>query len=287
MDHGVKKRQNYRQAFHQFDPVRVAAMGDDDIERLLQDTGIIRHRGKIQAIIGNARAYLAMEENGESFTDFVWSFVDNAPQVTRAATLAEIPATTPASDALSKALKNAALSLSARQSVIPLCRPVGWSTTMSPAASVTLEVRMIRKWDTEDTAPLLALWLDSTIHAHPFISESYWRDSVAVVRDVYLPAASTWVWEQDGELKGFVSVLDSRFVGALFVAPGATRQGIGRALLDEVKQHYAWLSLEVYQKNESAVSFYHAQGFRIEDCAWQDDTQHPTWIMRWPADQMP
>ncbi len=60
---------------------------------------------------------------------------------------------------------------------------------------------MIRKWDTEDTAPLLALWLDSTIHAHPFISESYWRDSVAVVRDVYLPAASTWVWEQDGEFK--------------------------------------------------------------------------------------
>ena len=52
---------------------------------------------------------------------------------------------------------------------------------------------MIRKWDTKDTAPLLALWLDSTIHAHPFISESYWRDSVAVVRDVYLPAASTWV----------------------------------------------------------------------------------------------
>ncbi|STT08852.1 3-methyl-adenine DNA glycosylase I [Klebsiella pneumoniae] len=50
----LKKRQNYRQAFHQFDPVRVAAMGDDDIERLLQDTGIIRHRGKIQAIIGNA-----------------------------------------------------------------------------------------------------------------------------------------------------------------------------------------------------------------------------------------
>lgn len=145
---------------------------------------------------------------------------------------------------------------------------------------------MIRKWDTKDTAPLLALWLDSTIHAHPFIGESYWRDSVAVVRDVYLPAASIWVWERDGELKGFVSVLDSRFVGALFVAPDAIRQGIGRALLDEVKQHYAWLSLEVYQKNESAVSFYHAQGFRIEDCAWQDDTQHPTWIMRWPADQM-
>ena len=146
---------------------------------------------------------------------------------------------------------------------------------------------MIRKWDTEDTAPLLALWLDSTIHAHPFISESYWRDSVAVVRDVYLPAASTWVWEQDGELKGFVSVLDSRFVGALFVAPAAIRSGIGKALVQHVQQRFSLLSLEVYQKNQSAVNFYHALGFRIEDGAWQEETHHPTWIMGWQADQTP
>ena len=146
---------------------------------------------------------------------------------------------------------------------------------------------MIRKWDTEDTAPLLALWLDSTIHAHPFISESYWRDSVAVVRDVYLPAASTWVWERDGELKGFVSVLDSRFVGALFVAPAAIRSGIGKALVQHVQQRFSLLSLEVYQKNQSAVNFYHALGFRIEDGAWQEETHHPTWIMGWQADQTP
>lgn len=146
---------------------------------------------------------------------------------------------------------------------------------------------MIRKWDTEDTAPLLALWLDSTIHAHPFISESYWarqrRGSTGCLssRRQHLGLGAGW------RVKRLCQRAGLRFVGALFVAPGATRQGIGRALLDEVKQHYAWLSLEVYQKNESAVSFYHAQGFRIEDCAWQDDTQHPTWIMRWPADQMP
>lgn len=101
----LKKRENYRQAFHQFDPVLVAGMTPADVDRLVLDAGIIRHRGKIEAIIGNARAYLAMEENGERFTDFVWSFVDNTPQVTRAATLAEIPTSTPASDALSKALK--------------------------------------------------------------------------------------------------------------------------------------------------------------------------------------
>ncbi|EMN8584420.1 N-acetyltransferase [Klebsiella aerogenes] len=145
---------------------------------------------------------------------------------------------------------------------------------------------MIQRWNATETGPLLELWLDSTIYAHPFIAESYWRESLEVVRDVYLPAAATWVWQDDDVLKGFVSVMDSRFVGALFVAPQAIRHGIGRALLDEVKQHYDWLSLEVYQKNVRAVNFYHAQGFRIEDCAWQDDTQHPTWIMHWPADQM-
>ncbi|MCN2978052.1 DNA-3-methyladenine glycosylase I [Escherichia coli] len=101
----LKKRENYRACFHQFDPVKVAAMQEEDIERLVQDAGIIRHRGKIQAIIGNARAYLQMEQNGEPFADFVWSFINHQPQVTQATTLSEIPTSTPASDALSKALK--------------------------------------------------------------------------------------------------------------------------------------------------------------------------------------
>lgn len=101
----LKKRENYRACFHQFDPVKVAAMQEEDVERLVQDAGIIRHRGKIQAIIGNARAYLQMEQNGEPFVDFVWSFVNHQPQVTQATTLSEIPTSTPASDSLSKALK--------------------------------------------------------------------------------------------------------------------------------------------------------------------------------------
>ncbi|EJQ1328956.1 TPA: DNA-3-methyladenine glycosylase I [Escherichia coli] len=101
----LKKRENYRACFHQFDPVKVAAMQEEDVERLVQDAGIIRHRGKIQAIIGNARAYLQMEQNGEPFVDFVWSFVNHQPQVTQATTLSEIPTSTSASDAPSKALK--------------------------------------------------------------------------------------------------------------------------------------------------------------------------------------
>ncbi|WP_054177978.1 N-acetyltransferase [Trabulsiella odontotermitis] len=146
---------------------------------------------------------------------------------------------------------------------------------------------MIREWRGDDTTPLLTLWMKSTIHAHPFIDESYWHESEALVRDVYLPAAVTWVWEEGGEVKGFVSVMESQFVGALFVAPDAERRGIGSALLNHVKQHFPELSLEVYQKNSRAVNFYHALGFRIEDSAWQEETGHPTWIMRWQADQTP
>ena len=101
----LKKRENYRHAFHHFDPQRVAAMGPDDVDRLVLDAGIIRHRGKIEAIIGNARDYLTMEQNCEPFREFVWSFVNNEPQFTTATALSELPTSTPISDALSKALK--------------------------------------------------------------------------------------------------------------------------------------------------------------------------------------
>lgn len=146
---------------------------------------------------------------------------------------------------------------------------------------------MIRKWTAKSLDPVLTLWLESTTFAHPFIDEQYWHDSLALVRDVYLPAAQTWVWEENDTLLGFVSVMDNQFVGALFVVPQALHRGIGSALLNEVKQRYPMLSLEVYQKNGRAVNFYHALGFRIEDGAWQEETKHPTWIMRWQADQTP
>ncbi|HFZ8994706.1 TPA: N-acetyltransferase [Citrobacter freundii] len=146
---------------------------------------------------------------------------------------------------------------------------------------------MIRKCRAEDLAPVVALWLKSTIYAHPFIEARYWQESEPLVRNVYLPAAQTWVWEEKRVLKGFVSVLEERFLGALFVAPEALRRGIGTALVQHVQQRFPLLSLEVYQKNQGAVNFYHALGFRIDDSAWQEDTQHPTWIMSWQAGQTP
>ncbi|MEY8711861.1 acetyltransferase [Mangrovibacter phragmitis] len=142
---------------------------------------------------------------------------------------------------------------------------------------------MIRRSRARDMPELLSLWLASTTAAHEFIPVSYWQASVPVVRDIYLPHATTWVYHEQGELQGFVSVLESRFIGALFIAPHSVGHGIGRELLSHVKHRYPLLSLEVYQKNSRAVSFYHAQGFRIIESAWQDDTQEPTWIMSWQA----
>ena len=144
---------------------------------------------------------------------------------------------------------------------------------------------MIRAWRSRDLSPLLTLWMESTCFAHPFIDTRYWQESELLVRTAYLPAAKTWVWEENGELEGFISVMDAQFVGALFVRPAAIGQGIGKALMNHVKQRFRWLSLEVYQKNERAVKFYHAQGFRIEESAWQEETRHPTWIMNWQAAQ--
>ena len=87
---------------------------------------------------------------------------------------------------------------------------------------------MIRKWNTSQFEPLLGLWLESTTYAHPFIAPQYWQESLPIVRDTYLPAAETLVFEEEQRLQGFVSVIEARFVGALFVAPDAIRQGIAR-----------------------------------------------------------
>lgn len=101
----LKKRENYRAAFHGFDPQAVAAMNEADLARLMQDSGLIRHAGKLAAIIANARAYQAMQASGEDFSRFIWSFVDHRPQIHAFTDSREAPTQTPASLAMSKALK--------------------------------------------------------------------------------------------------------------------------------------------------------------------------------------
>jgi len=101
----LKKRANYRRAYHRFDPRRVARYGAADRRRLLADAGIVRNRAKVDASIGNARAFLEVQREFGSFAAFAWGFVGGAPLVNRRRSLKDIPARTPESDAFSKALR--------------------------------------------------------------------------------------------------------------------------------------------------------------------------------------
>jgi DNA-3-methyladenine glycosylase I len=100
----LKKRENYRKAFHGFDAKRIARYGDRDVERLLGDAGIVRNRLKIAATIQNAKAFAAVREEFGSFDAYLWSFVGGKPMQNRWRNMADVPAKTAESDAMSRDL---------------------------------------------------------------------------------------------------------------------------------------------------------------------------------------
>jgi DNA-3-methyladenine glycosylase I len=100
----LKKRGAYRDAFADFDPAAVARFRPARISRLLGNPGIVRNRLKIESAVGNARAFLAVQDEFGSFDAYVWRFVGGAPRVNRRRSLRQVPARTPQSDALSRDL---------------------------------------------------------------------------------------------------------------------------------------------------------------------------------------
>ena len=101
----LRKRDNYRAALHDFDPVAIAAYDAADQQRLLANPGIVRNRAKIAATIGNARAFLELQAQAGSFDRYLWSFVDGQPLQNEWPDHQRLPASTPLSDALSKDLR--------------------------------------------------------------------------------------------------------------------------------------------------------------------------------------
>ena len=102
----LKKREGYRKAFGNFDARVVSGFSEDDVSMLLADPGIIRNRLKIRAAIGNARAFLRVREEFGSFDRYIWRFVDGTPVRNAWSSMAEIPCSTPASDAMSEDLRD-------------------------------------------------------------------------------------------------------------------------------------------------------------------------------------
>ena len=101
----LKKRENYRKAFSDFDPVKVSRYGDKKIEALMGNKGIIRNRLKIASAVNNAKRFLEVQKEFGTFDAYIWQFVNGKPITNRFKSMQEIPATTKESDAMSKDLK--------------------------------------------------------------------------------------------------------------------------------------------------------------------------------------
>lgn len=121
---------------------------------------------------------------------------------------------------------------------------------------------MIRKMKEEDTTKVMTIWTKGNFYAHPFIERDYWISNYNKVKEEYLKQAETYVYEENGEIKGFISILNNTYIGALFVTKDFLRQGIGKRLLNYCKERKEKLTLQVYEKNVDATLFYLAMGFK-------------------------
>ena len=137
---------------------------------------------------------------------------------------------------------------------------------------------MIRKLEKNDIDRAMNIWLKSTVKAHNFIEKKYWQDNYDTVKNIYIPMADTYVYEKD-EIKGFISIINNEFIGALFVDNESQGQGIGKALIRYVQNKYGVLNLAVYKDNYKSVEFYKKVGFKIKSENINEDTNFPEYIM--------
>ena len=139
---------------------------------------------------------------------------------------------------------------------------------------------MIRQLQNKDIDKIMGIWLESTIYAHKFISKEYWNENYNIVKDMYIPISKTFVYEDNDDIRGFISIINNDFIGALFVEKNYQSQGIGKSLRDYAKNLYDNLSLAVYKENEKALEFYKKMGFKIISENINEDTNCVEYIMK-------
>ena len=143
---------------------------------------------------------------------------------------------------------------------------------------------MIRNIKSKDIDRIMGIWLRSTIKAHDFISKEYWEDNYNDVRNIYIPMAETVVYEDEEDIKGFISIINNVFIGALFVDIDYQGSGIGKKLIDYVMDRYKKLNLAVYKENKKSVEFYINRGFKIIKEQVNEDSGHNEYIMEKAVD---
>ena len=130
---------------------------------------------------------------------------------------------------------------------------------------------MIREYDTGDLAELLDVWYDASQIAHWFLDSEFFDQERKEIRKKHLPIAESWVFEEEGRVVGFISLIGNE-VGAIFVTPGRQGHGIGRALMDHARASRDHLDVEVYEANEIGRAFYDAYGFEIVETRVHEKT---------------
>ena len=138
---------------------------------------------------------------------------------------------------------------------------------------------MIRIFQNEDLEQVIQIWLRTNIQAHPFIPPDYWQGHYETVKEM-LPQSELYVWEESGQIQGFIGLNDDYICG-IFVQQDAQSRGIGKKLLDHVKALKSGLTLHVYQKNSAAVRFYEREGFTTESEGTDEDSGEKDYLMVW------
>ena len=138
---------------------------------------------------------------------------------------------------------------------------------------------MIRVVQKTDITKVADIWLDTNIKAHNFISAQYWESNYEMVKEMLLQA-EVYVCESNGEIQGFIG-LNGDYIEGIFVCDRLQSQGIGKLLLDFVKESRTQLSLNVYQKNTRAIHFYQREGFEIQNEGLDEATGEKDYVMTW------
>ena len=140
---------------------------------------------------------------------------------------------------------------------------------------------MIRKLEQEDITKEMTIWTKGNFTAHDFIEKDYWLENFNKVKNFYLPNSDTYVYIENEEIKGFISIAENNHIGALFVKQQYQRKGIGRKLINYCKEKYNSLDLNVYDKNGNAIAFYMAMGFKNVGIQVDNNTGEKEYIMEW------
>ncbi len=138
---------------------------------------------------------------------------------------------------------------------------------------------MIREYNDDDVEEILTIWLEASIEAHDFIEAEFWRSQLDKMRDTYIPASETYVYESNSGVVGFYS-LNRDILAAIFVSPEHQGQGVGKSLLKHAKAQRTQLSLSVYKENVASREFYLSRGFVVVSEQPDEHTGHLEYTMR-------